>query len=220
MLDLKLLSDHIADPPLRAYTRRMLDNAAPEFWTAPASTSGKYHPEFDDGCGGLARHVALVTLMAVDGLRRYWKDGAERLVVDAVICASLLHDITKNGHPKWGPHTVRDHPAIAEALMRGRPIDGGDWPESTSLAHGWAAYAVGQHYGVWTDGGACAPPELTLSELCAPSQTSREHVVCALVLQEADYYASRRYLGAPVRARMEAAMDPFEVKGVNPVELP
>ena len=54
----------IQDENLRAFATELIANADDYFFTVPASSSGKYHPPFDLGDGGLVRHTRLVAYMA------------------------------------------------------------------------------------------------------------------------------------------------------------
>ena len=51
----------IQDETLRHFTRNYLDNWTPDiFWTTGASASGKFHPDFAKGEGGLADRKSVV----------------------------------------------------------------------------------------------------------------------------------------------------------------
>ena len=51
----------IKDEKLRAFTEFYLSNRVPSyFWEIGASASGKYHPPFSQGNGGLVRHTKAV----------------------------------------------------------------------------------------------------------------------------------------------------------------
>ena len=67
------------------------------FWKSGASSSGKYHPEFAKGEGGLVRHTRAVVMVCDELLRMssyaYMKDEYK----DYAIMACLLHDTNKYG---------------------------------------------------------------------------------------------------------------------------
>lgn len=101
----------IQDGRLKEIVIDFLNNAVPDyFWEIPASSSGKYHPSFDLGYGGLVRHTKMVVEVARELLQmeKYDREARE----DVVYIACLLHDTFKNGNANAG-HTVSSHPSIA-----------------------------------------------------------------------------------------------------------
>lgn len=90
----------IKDEELREMVRAYLDRDVPDyFWTDGASASGKFHPKFSHGIGGLVRHTKAVVMFAEELLRMssymYMPDEYK----DYVIAACILHDTVKYG---WG----------------------------------------------------------------------------------------------------------------------
>jgi hypothetical protein len=88
----------IVDEDLRMAVKSYLEEETPDyFWTDGASSSGKYHPSFSQGAGGLVRHTKAVVMFAEELLRMssysYMKDEYK----DYVIAACLLHDTKKYG---------------------------------------------------------------------------------------------------------------------------
>jgi HD domain len=86
-----------------------------QFWTASASTTGKYHPSFSVGEGGLVRH----TLVNMYWVRR-WANftGAKDADVSVALAAAALHDSYKGGYSAEWTTTVPDHPFIAASEIR------------------------------------------------------------------------------------------------------
>ena len=82
------------------------------FFQIPASSTGKYHPKFTLGDGGLVRHVKVAVLIAKDLLSdpsigdKYSDDEK-----DLMLMALILHDGLKSGlnHDKY---TKFDHPLL------------------------------------------------------------------------------------------------------------
>ena len=90
----------IVDEELRMAVKSYMEEATPDyFWTDGASSSGKYHPQFSHGIGGLVRHTKAVVMFAEELLRMssyaYMKDEYK----DFVIAACIIHDTIKYG---WG----------------------------------------------------------------------------------------------------------------------
>lgn len=88
----------IVNEDLRMVVKAFLEEKAPDyFWTDGASSSGKYHPQFAQGKGGLVRHTKAVVMFAEELLRMssyaFMKDEYK----DYVIAACILHDTVKYG---------------------------------------------------------------------------------------------------------------------------
>lgn len=79
------------------------------FWEIGASSSGKYHPAFSQGTGGLVRHTKAVVMFAEELLRMssyaYMKDEYK----DYVIMACLVHDTCKYGTSEYDKEQYKDH---------------------------------------------------------------------------------------------------------------
>lgn len=56
----------IKDTNLRDFIAICLDNAPDYFFEMPASSTGKYHPEYTLGEGGLVRHTKAAVAIAAD----------------------------------------------------------------------------------------------------------------------------------------------------------
>jgi hypothetical protein len=103
----------IKDNDLRKFAERVIENAEDYFFTIAASTTGKYHPKFDLGDGGLMRHTRLVEYIAVcEATSRMYSEHD----TDLLIIAALAHDIKKLGN-NGSRHTVVSHPLIAAEYL-------------------------------------------------------------------------------------------------------
>lgn len=87
------------------------------FFKVPASSTGKYHPEFALGDGGLVRHTKVAVRIAVELLNNNtvgakFTDSDK----DLIIMALILHDGVKSGmeHSKY---TKFDHPLLVSKLI-------------------------------------------------------------------------------------------------------
>lgn len=89
----------IKSPVLRDMVREYMDSPfVPEyFWKIGASSSGKFHPIFAQGNGGLVRHTKAVVMFAEELLKMssyaYMRDDYK----DYVIAACIIHDTCKYG---------------------------------------------------------------------------------------------------------------------------
>lgn len=128
----------IQTPAIKEMAMTMIPVVPEYFWSEPASTSGKYHPEFDLGTGGVMRHSMMVALCAAE---LALTDGLDQEITDTVIFAALYHDCVKEGWNDNGK-TVHEHPLLAAALIRKT------FPENKYAE--LAAHMIESHMGKWT----------------------------------------------------------------------
>lgn len=100
----------IHNTELRQAVATFLDEKVPKyFYEVAASSTGKYHPWYSLGYGGLVRHTKAAVLIAVDLLSL---EQNKYLPADNIIAALILHDTFKHGITDSG-HTEFLHPLIA-----------------------------------------------------------------------------------------------------------
>ena len=88
----------IKDDQLREMVKAYLEDDTPDyFWTDGASASGKFHPKFSHGVGGLVRHTKAVVMFAEELLRMSSYAYMKEEYKDYVIAACLIHDTRKYG---------------------------------------------------------------------------------------------------------------------------
>ena len=87
----------------------MIDHIPDYFFTIPASSTGKYHPEYATGDGGLVRHTKAAIRMAKELFEIYKFDIRKK---DLIIMSLLLHDTIKKGEVEE-KYTRFDHPLLA-----------------------------------------------------------------------------------------------------------
>lgn len=107
------------------------------FWNIPAASTGKYHPKYAQGPGGLVRHTRAATIIAADLFTIYEFSEIEE---DIILAALILHDGLKLGDPEHR-YTVAEHPT----LMSSRIIHHN--PKFVRIAA-----CVASHMGQWTNG--------------------------------------------------------------------
>lgn len=109
--------DMIEDELLRDFAEYCLVRLPEYFFTMPASTTGKFHPSYTLGEGGLVRHTKAAVKIANDllNIEQY-----QHLDSDAIIFALLFHDGIKKG--KGSNYTVTEHPLLAAEFL-GKQID-------------------------------------------------------------------------------------------------
>ena len=108
----------IKNPDLRAMTAEFMEKRVPDyFWFVGASSSGKYHPVFSQGEGGLVRHTKAVVMFAEELLRMntygYMRDDYK----DYVIVACIVHDTAKYGKYDYNKDEYADHAENAATMF-------------------------------------------------------------------------------------------------------
>lgn len=174
------LTDLVYKIPHHAYrklTERALEKAPSTFWTAPASTSGKYHPADSLGKGGLVRHTRKVYRLTLDLLDMRGIDPSD-VRHSIALSAALLHDTWKV-MPDIG-HSLFEHPVLA-ALAVNELLP--EYCEEITYREGMLlCQAIRSHMGRWT---TSKHSSYTLPE---PMSTI-DHIV-----HTADYLASRKHI--------------------------
>lgn len=96
----------------------LISNLPDYFFETAASSTGKYHPEFSLGNGGLLRHSKAAVRIAYELLNdpcigdKYTKNEK-----DLMLIALALHDGIKHGIPEE-KYTRADHPLLAAKYIR------------------------------------------------------------------------------------------------------
>lgn len=158
----------------------MLDKLPDYFYEVPASSTGKYHPNYALGEMGLVRHTKAAVriaheLMINESLTNFTSDEK-----DLIIMALTLHDGLKSGLNK-SEYTLFDHPI----LMANYLISNKNELELTEEEVKFVSDAIKTHMGPWTTN---YKGEEVLEK---PTSKSQRFVhMC-------DYLASRKFLEVP-----------------------
>jgi len=107
--------DYIKDEKIRKFAETTLLKLPDYFFTMPASTSGRFHPKFSLGDGGLVRHTKVAVRFAVDIISLEMMKYSD-LEKDIIITSLLLHDGMKCGENGTG--TVLLHPTIMADFLK------------------------------------------------------------------------------------------------------
>lgn len=166
----------IKDENLQKIVKRYLEQATPDyFWTDGASSSGRYHPKFSQGNGGLVRHTKAVVMFAIELLRMssymYMSDEYK----DYVIAACLIHDTCKYGINEYDKTEYRNHASNASEYFEEWCIDVENYKPHFLLLQ-----AVRSHMGQWSTEKEDKP--FTSIDRC---------------VHMADYMASRSFIDIP-----------------------
>ena len=96
----------------------MVDLLPDYFFEVPASSTGKYHPEFSLGDGGLVRHTKFAVRIAHELYSDESVTGTfNQNEKDLMIFALVLHDVLKSGLIKE-EYTKVDHPVLVANYIR------------------------------------------------------------------------------------------------------
>lgn len=169
--------DLIVNEDLRMAVKSYLEEATPDyFWTDGASSSGKFHPKFSQGIGGLVRHTKAVVMFAEELLRMssyaYMKDEYK----DYVIAACLVHDTIKYGEEEFDKSEYKNHARNAADAFA-------FWCENNTPIgepHFLLLNAIRSHMGQWSTEKEDRP--FTSVDRC---------------VHMADYIASRNFIDIP-----------------------
>jgi len=110
---------YINDNNLKEDAKFLVENLPDYFFEVDASSTGKYHPKYAAGSGGLLRHVKAAVKMAVELLSNpiIGKPYSER-DKDLIVIALMIHDGLKYGKVKTDKYTKFDHPVIASDFVK------------------------------------------------------------------------------------------------------
>jgi len=105
------------NPAFCKFALDLLDKVSEYFWVEAASSTGKHHPEYGLGEGGLARHSLMVyrwLKLLLEANEQDMKD-----FVPGMVVASLFHDCRKRGPTADGisEHTLFEHPILAAKFV-------------------------------------------------------------------------------------------------------
>lgn len=124
----------IGDPALKQLAKLGLETAPKLFYTAPSSSSGRYHPADEINDGGLVLHTARVVSMANHLADYYGVSSKER---DLLTTALILHDSRKGGDANWSSlkDYAPDHGDVAaKAILELKGADSTDGKTVARLA--------------------------------------------------------------------------------------
>lgn len=142
----KIELDYIKDERIRKACMEMINILPDYFFEMEASSTGKYHPEYALGKGGLVRHTKAAVRIAVDLLNDpSIGDKYTSKEKDLMIMGIILHDGVKCGVPKE-KYMRFDHPILmAELIMDNEEILGLEMEEIEFVCD-----VIRTHMGPWT----------------------------------------------------------------------
>lgn len=109
---------YISNPKYLDSVMKIIELLPDYFFEIAASSTGKFHPSFSLGTGGLVRHTKVAVKIAHDLLLDeaigYSFTSDEK---DLMIIALLIHDGVKRGKEK-GMYTAFEHPLLISELLK------------------------------------------------------------------------------------------------------
>lgn len=167
---------------IKEFALRVVNELPKYWWMAPASSTGKYHPEYSLGDGGLLKHsIAVIKFLNYFFDIDYIKAEFSSRERDLLRLAGLVHDGLKQGYSEEGEGTtVFDHPI----LMAQRLLSYANQPGQNQLRnvdeYFYISTVIASHMGQWNTA--------SYSNVVLPQPQLKQQKILAL----ADYLASRK----------------------------
>lgn len=167
----------IKDINLQMAVKSYMEEYVPQyFWECGASSSGKYHPKFSQGVGGLVRHTKAVVMFAEELLRMSSYAYMKEAYKDYVIASCIIHDTIKYGYgEEMNKDEYADHAQNASLAFAEYCAEKLEYQPSELLLS-----AVSAHMGQWSTNKEDRP--FTSIDRC---------------VHMADYMASRAFIDIP-----------------------
>ncbi len=108
---------YISNSSYRESAKELINRLPDYFFEVPASSTGKYHPAFAAGPGGLVRHTKAVVRIGYELLNSMIGDAFNQSEKDLMILSLILHDGLKHGIIKE-KYVRFDHPLLAASFVR------------------------------------------------------------------------------------------------------
>ena len=172
--------DTIENEDIKEFAVALLDELPEYIWTVPASSTGKYHPAYSLGDGGLMRHqIAVVRFLNFFFELEQYNSKLTSREMDLMRVAGLVHDGMKSGTQEQfekSKYTKFEHPMLMAIKVR----------ETTGYLPlnelELIADAISKHMGQWSTD--------KKSSITLPKPSDK----FSRMLHVADYLASRKSL--------------------------
>ena len=168
----------IKNEELKEFAYHCMEHVPEYFFHVAASSTGKYHPSYTLGEGGLVRHVKAAVKIADSLLSLEQNHHLDR---DCIIFALIFHDCLKHGKEDSG-HTEFLHPEMASDFIQ-ELYDKQDVSISNMCA---ILNCIDCHMGEWNTS--------KYSEKSLEKPTSHEEQFVHMC----DYLASRKFINVEV----------------------
>ena len=172
--------NYIKDDDIKKDAIYLISNLPDYYFELDASSTGKYHPKYAAGKGGLSRHIKAAVKFAVEILSNPSIGGiyTDR-DKDLIILSLLIHDGLKYGKEyRKGDYTKFDHPILISDFIEENKDKLNMTEEDIKKVRG----AVASHMGPWN---TSQYSDVTLPIPKAPMEK---------FVHMCDYLASRRFI--------------------------
>ena len=148
MKDEKLKTEisYIKNEKYKENAKRLIDMLPDYFFEVAASSTGKYHPSFALGDGGLLRHTKVAVKIAKELLDdesigyMYTNDEKDLIIISIIMHDGLKHGLTKEKYTRF------DHPVLMANFIK-------ENKDKLTLTDGEVEFisnAISSHMGPWT----------------------------------------------------------------------
>lgn len=201
---IKPILDTFENDDIKEFAVTLLDDLPEYIWHVGASSTGKYHPQFSLGEGGLMRHsMAVVRFLNFFFELEQYNSKLTSREMDLMRLAGLAHDFRKSGSQEdyeKSKYTKFDHPLQMASVIRGYD---GQYLNHEEIE--MVAEAISKHMGAWnTD---------KKSETVLPKPNDK----FSRMLHVADYLASRKCLTMDFDNYIA---ETIEIPNLNTFEMP
>lgn len=197
--------DSFENEDIKDFCKLLVSELPLYWWEVPASSTGKYHPAYALGDGGLMRHsIAVVRFLNwFFSLEQYQNKFTDR-ERDLLRCAGLVHDGRKSGASDDVKEvfTVFDHPLLMAEAVRKHKEDAAISDKEIELI----ANAIESHMGQWTTSNKPKDARIVLPK---PSNKYQE------IVHLADYLASRKPLDMEFDEWKKPKLPPLDTYVLN-----
>lgn len=173
--------DTFINEDIKEFATVLLEDLPEYIWSVPASSTGKYHPAYSLGKGGLMRHqIAVVRFLNFFFELEQYNTKLTNREMDLMRLSGLVHDGRKSGTQEdyeASKYTKFDHPLQMAEVIRSHDGQYLNHEEIEMIAD-----TISKHMGAWnTD---------KKSNTVLPKPNNKY----ARMVHLADYLASRKYL--------------------------
>lgn len=170
--------EYINNPRYKKSAETLISLLPDYFFSVPASSTGKYHPSFSLGNGGLLRHTKAAVRIAKEMFNDESITGAySKNEKDLMIIALMMHDGLKSGLEK-SEYTKFEHPILVCDYIK----ENKDKTEFTDKEVQFITHVISSHMGPWTTN--------SYSSVVLPKPESKFQ----RFVHMCDYLASRKFL--------------------------
>lgn len=170
--------DFINNPRYKESAKVLINLLPDYFFEVPASSTGKYHPSFSLGDGGLVRHTKAAVRIAYEMFNDESITGAySKNEKDLMMIALMMHDGLKSGLEK-SQYTKFEHPLLVCDYIK----ENKDKTEFNDKEIEFICHVISSHMGPWNTN--------NYSNVVLPKPESKFQ----RFVHMCDYLASRKFL--------------------------